>query len=316
MTATASKAVRRGMLDGMALIKGGGFLMGADDYYPEEAPTRRATVGDFWMDIFPVTNRQFDAFVAATRYVTFAEKAPDPKDYPGMLPEMGQAGSAVFVPTAGPVDLGNPSLWWKFVFGADWRHPLGPDNGIDGVMDHPVVQIAYEDAKAYARWAGKELPSEAEWEYAARGGLEGKAFAWGDELEPEGRLMANTWQGDFPWRKADTGFGGTSPVGAFPPNGFGLYDMIGNVWEWTSDWYSNAAVEPERSCCGPPRHRAARKAESFDPCSPVKMARKVAKGGSHLCAPNYCRRYRPAARHPQPLDSPTSHIGFRCVARM
>ena len=189
-----SRAIRRSKLDGMVSIKGGSFLMGAAGIYPEEAPVRRATVGDFWIDAFPVTNRQFAEFVAATRYVTFAEKAPDPRDYPGMLPEMAQAGSAVFMPTSGPVDLGNPGLWWKFVFGADWRHPLGPDSGIEAIMDHPVVQIAYEDAKAYARWAGKELPSEAEWEYAARGGLEGKAFAWGDEMEPEGRVMANTWR--------------------------------------------------------------------------------------------------------------------------
>lgn len=315
--APKSKASRHRDLAGMKFIQGSGFLMGCEDYYPEEAPTRRASVGDFWMDEHPVTNRQFAAFVEATRHRTFAEIAPDPRDYPGMLPEMAQPGSAVFMPTRGPVGLGNPGLWWKFVLGADWRHPLGPESSIADLMDHPVVQIAYEDAKAYAKWAGKDLPTEAEWEFSARGGLDQKPFAWGDELEPNGQLMANYWRGEFPWQNSRTnGFDRTSPVGAFPPNGFGLFDMIGNVWEWTSDWYSAETVEPGRSCCGPPRARLAHKSESYDPCSPqIKIARRVCKGGSHLCADNYCRRYRPAARHPQSVDSPTSHIGFRCVVR-
>jgi formylglycine-generating enzyme required for sulfatase activity len=311
-----SKAVKRGTLDGMIFIQGARFLMGSDDYYPEEAPVRQASVDDFWMDAHPITNRQFAAFVEATRYKTLAEIAPDPKDYPGMLPEMAKPGSAVFMPAPGPVSLDSPGIWWKFVFGADWRHPLGPDSSIVDIMDHPVVQIAYEDARAYAKWAGKELPTEAEWEYAARGGLEQKPFAWGDELRPQGRRMANYWHGEFPWKNDLTdGFERTSPVGAFPPNGFGLSDMIGNVWEWTADWYSASPGEPGRTCCGPPRARAVHKSESYDPLSQTKIARKVCKGGSHLCADNYCQRYRPAARHPQSVDSPTSHIGFRCVAR-
>jgi formylglycine-generating enzyme required for sulfatase activity len=311
-----SRAVKRGDLAGMKLVRGGQFLMGSQDHYPEEAPIRSASVDDFWMDQYPVTNRQFAAFVAATRYTTFAEIPPDPRDYPGMLPDMARAGSAVFMPTSGPVPLGNPGQWWKFIFGADWRHPWGPDSAIDDLMDHPVVQIAYEDARAYAKWAGKDLPTEAEWEYAARGGLAQKPFAWGDELTPEGRRMANYWQGEFPWQSTRPGgFERTSPVGAFAPNGFGLSDMIGNVWEWTSDWYSASPGEPGRSCCGPPRARAVHKSESYDPLSQTRIARKVCKGGSHLCAENYCQRYRPAARHPQSVDSPTSHIGFRCVAR-
>jgi formylglycine-generating enzyme required for sulfatase activity len=302
----------------MQRLPGRTFLMGCDDFYPEEAPVRRATVGDFWMDEFPVTNRQFAEFVEATGYVTFAEIAPDPSHYPGMPPSMAQPGSAVFRPTRGPVPLDNPGNWWAFVFGASWKHPLGPDSSIAGVMDHPVVQVAYEDAQAYALWAGKDLPTEAEWEFAARGGLEQKAFAWGDTPMPGGRLMANYWQGEFPWENA--GEGGqhrTSPRGRYPANGFGLYDMIGNVWEWTSDWYSHDTVEPGRACCGPPRARPADKGESYDPYLPQqKIGRKVCKGGSHLCADNYCRRYRPAARHPQAVDSPTSHTGFRCVVRM
>ena len=301
----------------MKSIAGCEFLMGCEHYYPEEAPVRRATVSDYWMDEHPVTNRQFAEFVDATHYKTFAEVAPDPGDYPGMPLEMAKPGSAVFVPTAGPVLLTDASAWWKFVFGADWRHPLGPDSSIAGIMDHPVVQIAYGDAQAYARWTGKDLPTEAEWEFAARGGLVQRTFAWGDEQMPGGRLMANYWQGEFPWQKTgENAACRTTPVGSFPPNLFGLYDMIGNVWEWTSDWYSPQPAEQARVCCGPPRARLARKSESYDPCLPQKkIAQKVCKGGSHLCADNYCQRYRPAARHPQAVDSPTSHVGFRCVTR-
>jgi len=315
---TKSKAARRNTLAGMKQIAGGEFLMGCENYYPEEAPVRRAALGSYWIDEHPVTNRQFAVFVDATRYRTFAEIAPDPKDYPGMAPEMAKAGSAVFTPTMGPVPLNNPGVWWKFIFGADWRHPSGPDSSIVDIMDHPVVHIAYVDAKAYAKWVGKDLPTEAEWEFAARGGLEQCNFAWGDERMPGGRLMANYWQGEFPWQKTgENQADRTSPVGGFPPNGFGLFDMIGNVWEWTSDWYSAEPAEQTRSCCGPPRARLARKSESFDPSLPQKkIAQKVCKGGSHLCADNYCQRYRPAARHPQAVDSPTSHVGFRCVARI
>jgi formylglycine-generating enzyme required for sulfatase activity len=315
--ALKSKSPPRRKLADMKLIRGGEFLMGSDVHYPEEAPARRATVGDFWIDEHPVTNRQFQAFVEATGYTTFAEIAPDPRNYPGMPLEMTRAGSAVFTRSTGPVDLTNAALWWRFEFGADWRHPTGPQSTVAGLMDHPVVQIAYADAEAYARWAGKALPTEAEWEFAARGGLDGAAYAWGDELAPEGRMMANYWQGEFPWQNTgEDGFEGTSPVGAFPANGFGLHDMIGNVWEWTTDWHGAGAGGPSPTCCAPSRARTVSEAESYDPQTPhVRVGRKVLKGGSHLCAANYCQRYRPASRHPQAMDSPTSHIGFRCIAR-
>ena len=318
MAPSISKALRRRQPDGMRLIEGGDFLMGCDDFYPEEQPVRRACAGKFWIDEHPVTNRQFARFVEATGYKTFAEIPPDPRDYPEMPASMARAGSAVFTPPDGPVALNRPGLWWSFVFGADWRHPLGPGSGIDEILDHPVVQIAYEDAAAYAKWARKELPTEAEWEFASRGGLDGKAFAWGDELSPDGQVLAKYWRGEFPWQNLNpAGMERTAPVKSFPANGFGLYDMIGNVWEWTIDWYSIDTTEPGRACCGPPRARLARKAESLDPLNTVKsVGRRVVKGGSHLCAPNYCQRYRPAARYPQPVDSPTSHIGFRCILRV
>lgn len=307
-----------GSLAGMRRIAGREFLMGSEDFYPEEAPIRRAVAGDFWIDECPVTNGQFAAFVEATGYTTFAEIAPNPKDYPGMPLEMAKAGSAVFMPTVGPVPLDNPGNWWAFVFGACWRHPLGPGSDIADIMDHPAVQISYDDALAYSKWARKDLPTEAEWEFAARGGQEQQRFGWGEEERPGGRLMANYWQGEFPWRRTgQKDFDRTSPVGVFPPNPFGLYDMIGNVWEWTSDWYSELTTEPARSCCGPARARFAPESESYDPYLPQqKIGRKVCKGGSHLCADNYCKRYRPAARHPQAIDSPTSHTGFRCVVRL
>jgi formylglycine-generating enzyme required for sulfatase activity len=301
----------------MRLIRGGEFQMGSDDHYPEERPVRLARAGDFWIDEHPVTNREFARFVAAISHVTLAEVAPDPRDYPGMSPAMARAGSAVFTPPATPVDLRDPAQWWSFVFGADWRRPSGPGSDATLLPDHPVVHIAYADAEAYAAWAGKVLPSEAEWEYAARGGLTGAPFAWGDELAPAGQWMANYWHGQFPnVNTRDDGFERTSPVGTFPANGFGLFDMIGNVWEWTCDWYAAATAQAGAACCGPPRSRLAQKAESYDPASPMRpIPRKVLKGGSHLCAESYCQRYRPAARHAQAVDSPTSHIGFRCVVR-
>lgn len=292
--------------------------MGSDRHYPEEAPVHRVKVSPFWMDKAPVTNAQFSAFVRATGHVTFAEVAPKAEDYPNALPEMLKAGSLVFRPPAGSVDLRDWSQWWEFRFGADWRHPYGPDSSIEGLDDHPVVHIAFQDAQAYAAWAGKSLPSEAEWEFAARGGLEGAEFAWGDELNPDGRQMANTWQGAFPHEnlKLD-GYECTSPVGAFPANGYGLYDMIGNVWEWTGDWYApKHPGDAPKACCIPANPRGPSAEGSFDPLQPaVRIPRKVLKGGSHLCAPNYCRRYRPAARHAQPIDTSTSHVGFRCVRR-
>ena len=302
--------------DSMIWIPGGDFLMGSDRHYVEEAPAHRVIVDGFWMDTAPVTNAQFAAFVEATGHVTMAERRPDPRDYPGALPHMLRAGSLVFSPTPRPVSLRDWSQWWSFTFGADWRHPQGPGSSIRGLEDHPVVHVAYPDALAYARWAGKSLPTEAQWEYAARGGLEGAEFVWGDELTPGGRHMANIWQGAFPFQNTvEDGYARTSPVGAYPPNGYGLLDMIGNVWEWTCDWYEpRHPDEALKACCTPRNPRGGREERSYDPLQPnVRIPRKVLKGGSHLCAPSYCRRYRPAARHPEPIDTSTGHVGFRCV---
>jgi formylglycine-generating enzyme len=303
----------------MVWMPGGTFRMGSDKHYAEEAPVHSVTVDAFSIDRTPVTNRQFREFVRATGHVTFAEIAPDPKDYPGALPEMLKAGSLVFSPPKHPIDdLRNWSQWWTFKFGANWRRPYGPRSSLARLNDHPVVHVAYSDALAYANWAGKDLPTEAEWEFAARGGLDGAEFAWGDELTSGGKQMANTWQGAFPNEnlKLD-GYERTSPVTAFPPNGYGVFDMIGNVWEWTSDWYSpEHEADVHKACCIPINPRVGREDASYDPCQPeIKIPRKVLKGGSHLCAPNYCRRYRPAARHPEPVDTSTSHVGFRCVVR-
>jgi formylglycine-generating enzyme len=308
--------------DGMIALPAGIFTMGSDRFYPEEGPARKVQVGAFRIDRAPVTNREFADFVGATGHVTTAEQAPDPKDYPGMLPEMAFAGSAVFHKTSRPVDTRDPSQWWTYSAGACWRHPLGQDSSIDGLEDHPVVHVSHRDAEAYATWAGKSLPTEAEWEYAARGGIEDADYAWGNELAPGGAMLANYWQGLFPFaNQMLDGWERTSPVGSFPPNGFGLVDMIGNVWEWTSDWYAPRQAlkaRPVKSCCGGAEvnPRGATRAASFDPLMrEMKIARKVLKGGSHLCAENYCQRYRPAARHPQEVDSSTSHIGFRCIIR-
>jgi sulfatase modifying factor 1 len=299
-------------------IPGGTYRMGSDQHYPEEAPAHRVTVNGFWIDRTPVTNRDFREFVNATDYITFAEIRPDANDYPGALAHMLKAGSLVFTPPKQAPDLRDWSHWWNFKFGANWRRPYGPRSSISGLDEHPVVHIAYRDAEAYARWAGKELPTEAEWEFAARGGLDGAEFAWGDEFAPGGRPMANTWQGEFPNQNlANDGFERTSPVTAFPPNGYGVHDMIGNVWEWTSDWFApKHEADASKACCIPANPRGAREEGSYDPCQPrIKIPRKVIKGGSHLCAPNYCRRYRPAARHAEAVDTSTSHLGFRCVVR-
>lgn len=302
----------------MVHIAGGTFRMGSDGHYPEERPVHRVTVDGFFMDVTPVTNAQFRAFVEATGYVTVAEVAPDPKDYPGARPDMLKAGSLVFTPPAYPVNLRDFSQWWEYRSRASWRRPYGLGSSVKELDDHPVVHVAYADVEAYARWAGKELPTEAEWEFAARGGLDGAEFAWGEELYPEGRQMANTWQGEFPGENlALDGFERTSPVRSYPANGYGLYDMIGNVWEWTGDFWSTHHPEDARkSCCIPQNPRGGEADKSYDPAQPaIRIPRKVVKGGSHLCAPNYCRRYRPAARHAQPVDSSMSHVGFRCVRR-
>jgi formylglycine-generating enzyme required for sulfatase activity len=307
-----------GRLAGMIAIPGGTFRMGSDHHYAEEAPAHRVTVDPFFIDATPVTNREFRRFVEATGHVTFAEIAPRAEDYPGALPHMLRAGSLIFSPPAHAVDLRDWSQWWKFQFGATWKKPYGAGSSIKGLDDHPVVHVAYRDAEAYARWAGKALPTEAEWERAARGGLEDAEFAWGDELTPQGRHMANTWQGSFPHENSrEDGFARTSPVTAFPPNGFGVSDMIGNVWEWTADfWSSRHPAEAPKACCVPQNPRGGPEAGSFDPRQPeIRIPRKVLKGGSHLCAPSYCRRYRPAARHAEPVDTSTSHVGFRCVIR-
>jgi len=298
---------------GMIWVPGGPFRMGSDKHYPEESPAHGVTVSGFWIDRTPVTNRDFRKFVNA-----FAEATPDAKDYPGALPHMLKAGSLVFTPPKHPVDLRDWSQWWRFKFGANWRRPYGPRSSISGLDDHPVVHIAYRDAEAYAKWAGKDLPTEAEWEFAARGGLDAAEFAWGNEFMPGGRPMANTWQGAFPHENLDSdGFERTSPVTAFAPNGYGIYDMIGNVWEWTRDWWSTKhEADAGKPCCIPDNPRGGREQDSYDPCLPkIRIPRKVLKGGSHLCAPNYCRRYRPAARHAEAVDTSTSHVGFRCVIR-
>ena len=301
----------------MVWISGGTFRMGSNRHYPEEALVHRVTVGGFWIDRTPVTNREFRRFVNATGHVTVAEIRPDANDYPGALPHMLKAGSMVFMPPRHAVDLRDWSQWWQFKFGANWRRPYGPRSSTSGLDDHPVVHIAYRDAEAYANWAGKQLPTEAEWEFAARGGLEDAEFAWGSEFMPGAKRMANTWQGDFPHENLADGYARTSPVRAFPPNGYGLHDMIGNVWEWTADWYSpRHEADALKACCIPENPRGGPETASYDPCQPqIKIPRKVLKGGSHLCAPNYCRRYRPAARHAEPVDTSTSHVGFRCVTR-
>jgi formylglycine-generating enzyme required for sulfatase activity len=271
--------------------------MGSDAHYAEEAPARPVAVDGFWIDRMQVTNRRFAAFVDETGYMTVAERPLDPAAFPGAPAENLVPGSLVFTRTRGPVDLRHINQWWTWTPGASWRRPEGPRSSLDGREEHPVVHVAYEDAAAYAEWAGAALPAEAEWELAARGGLDGAAYVWGDEPEPEGARLANYWHGDFPWRP-EAGYGTTAPVGSFAPNGFGLFDMAGNVWEWTTDWYAGS------------------EAASRDPAQPqFGIPRKVVKGGSFLCADSYCLRYRPAARRPQMIDTGMSHVGFRCVRR-
>src|SRR5215813_663982 len=300
----------------MLWIPGGTFQMGSDHHYPEEAPAHSETVEGFWIDKYEVTNEQFERFVDATNYVTSAERPPRAEDYPGALPEMLMPASVVFVKPKGRVDLSNHYNWWTYIAGADWRHPEGPQSSIKDRGQHPVVHVAYEDAEAYAKWVGKELPTEAEWEFAARGGLASATYAWGEEFTPGGKRMANTWQGEFPWQNlmAD-GYDRTSPVGQFPANGYGLFDMIGNVWEWTTDWYS-ARHPATKPCCGSIGPTVGVEEQSYDPQMPgIRIPRKVIKGGSYLCAQNYCRRYRPAARMAQPIDTSACHVGLRLIVR-
>jgi len=299
----------------MVHVPGGTFLMGSADFYPEERPVRSVAVNEFWIDQHPVTVAEFRRFVRQTGYVTVAERPLDPAKYPDADPGLLVPGSLVFYPTRGPVDLSDVSQWWRYIPGADWRHPRGPGSTTDGLDRHPVTHVAAEDADAYASWAGKALPTEAEWEFAARAGLESAVFTWGDDMYPKGKVMANTWQGEFPWQNLKPPHKhGTSPVGSFPPNGFGLYDMAGNVWEWTSDYF--AAQPVHQGCCVPPDPRPPTAEESVVNGRPgARIPRRVIKGGSHLCAPNYCLRYRPAARQAEEVDTSTQHIGFRCVLR-
>jgi len=289
----------------MVWIPEGEFLMGSEQFYPEERPVRRVSVDGFWIDEHPVTGGEFRRFVKASGYVTWAEIAPDATDYPDADPELLVPGSLVFQRTQGPVDLRDYRNWWTWMPGAQWRHPEGLGSTLHGRERHPVTHVAYQDAVAYAEWAGKQLPTEVQWERAARGGLDGMIFCWGNEFAPRGKMMANTWQGEFPWdNRLLDGYERTSPVKKFPPNGYGLYDMAGNVWEWTADPFTPDHSEPARPCCAP---------ESARHTAGDEFPRRVTKGGSHLCAPNYCLRYRPAARQGETVDTTTSHIGFRCV---
>jgi len=288
------------MHEHMVWVPGGEFSMGSDFGYPEESPARRCRVDGFWMDVAPVTVEQFSRFVADSHYVTTAEQRPDPAMYPGADPDLLVPGSLVFVPPPKPVPLDDFRRWWGYLPGAHWRCPTGP--GSMAEPNHPVVHVSRHDAVAYARWCGKELPTEAQWECAARaGGV--TEYVWGDELEPDGLRRANTWHGRFPWEDTDPdGFTRTSPVGSYPPNDLGLVDMIGNVWEWTRSTPIATHLGGGGSCCAPTQSPT------------VSDARGVIKGGSHLCSPDYCRRYRPAARQFEDAESSTSHLGFRCMA--
>jgi formylglycine-generating enzyme len=303
----------------MVWVPGGTFTMGSNEHYPEESPAHKVTVDGFWCDIYQVTNARFRRFVKDTGYVTVAERTPDAALYPDAQPGMLVPGSVIFSQPKGPVDLRNHYNWWQWTPGANWRCPEGPTSDLQGREMHPVLHVAWEDIETYAKWAGKEIPTEAEWEFAARGGLEGMSFAWGDELAPRGKMLANYWQGEFPWQNfALDRFERTAPVGSFPPNGYGLFDMIGNAWDWTVDWYIDHHVT-QASCCAPASRLNPRNDDregSIDPNAPgASIPRKVLKGGSFACAENYCRRYRPAARMHHPIDTGTNHISFRCVVR-
>ncbi len=303
----------------MAWVPAAVFRMGSDVHYREEAPTHFVTVSGFWIDRFQVTNADFSRFVADTGYLTVAERPLDPAEFPGAPRENLVPGSLVFTPTTRPVDLRHLNQWWTWTPGACWRCPDGPGSALHGRAQHSVVHVAHEDAAAYAAWAGKDLPTEAEWECAARGGIDGAEYAWGNEQVPGGEYPANWWQGRFPFENSGLdGFEGLAPVGSFPPNGFGLHEMTGNAWEWTSDWYTNRHPgDPDRPCRLPQNANAGTVASSYEPAQPQLRVppRKVIKGGSYLCADSYCWRYRPAARRPQTIYTGMSNIGFRCVAR-
>lgn len=294
----------------MVMIPAGTLLMGSDEFYPDERPVHERPVAAFWIDRYEVTNAEYAVFVDATGYVTVAERELDPAAFPGADPAELVPGAMVFTPSDGPVDLRDWRGWWRWQPGASWRHPFGPGSSIEDRQRHPVVHVAYEDAQAYATWAGKRLPSEAEHEYAARGGRVGERFAWGHEAYPGGVAQANTWLGRFPYD--NRGVGDAAPVGSYPPNGYGLYDMIGNVWEWTSDYYSPRHVPPGSRAVDAGGRENLLAAASAEPDFPGTV-RRVLKGGSQLCSPDYCLRFRPAARSPQAEDTGMSHIGFRCA---
>jgi formylglycine-generating enzyme len=300
-----------GSRPGMTRVPGGESIHGSDRFYAEESPRRHGLTDGFWMDTVPVTNDQFAAFVRSTGYITGAEQQPDAALYPGAVPELLVPGALVFEPPDHQPRPEEGLSWWRYVPGACWRHPLGPGSSVDTLGGHPVVQVSYADAAAFASWCGKVLPTEAQWEHAARGPGQSGEYAWGDELAPGGRIMANYWQGRFPWRNTlEDGYLRTSPVGIFPPNDYGLFDMIGNIWEWTVDWYAASPPAGDACCAQPERLR---RLASADPGDPAGIPRKVLKGGSHLCAADYCARYRPAARIPEAIDTASCHVGFRCV---
>lgn len=293
---------------GMVWVPGGVFLMG-DDTMPDSIPRHDVWVDGFWMDETEVTNAEYARFVDATGYVTVAERPLDPADFPGAPKEALVSGAVVFAAPDHEVALGNHLQWWSYVPGASWRHPEGPDSNLDGRENYPVVHIAWEDAVAYANWAGKRLPTEGEWERAARGGLDGAPFVWGKEWMPDGKIMANTFQGHFPDRNtAEDGFAASAPVKSFPANRFGLYDMAGNVWEWCSDWYRADVFANRTGLTVNPKGPD----DSLDPAEPG-VKKRVTKGGSFLCTSQYCSRYRPGGRGKSEIDTGTNHTGFRCV---
>jgi formylglycine-generating enzyme required for sulfatase activity len=309
--------------EGMVWIPGGEFSMGSDasgealcglpGVTRDAQPIHRAFVNGFWMDKTDVTNEKFEEFVKATGYITIAERTPTKEEFPTAPPENLVAGSVVFTPTPGPVPLTDHYQWWNYVKGANWRHPEGPQSSIKGREKYPVVQIAYPDAVAYANWAGKRLPTEAEWEFAARGGLAGKIYAWGDEFKPGGKHMANTYQGQFPVKdKGEDGFAGISPVAQFPPNGYGLYDMAGNVWQWCSDWY-RPDYYVELAAVGKVARNPKGPDSPYDPMEPTERKR-VQKGGSFLCTDQYCSRYMVGTRGKGEITTGSNHVGFRCVS--